>query len=166
MGPTPKLITIPIDKYKKASPRKIGNEKNLSPKGRIARSRGIPVQLFGNPFQTISNLPSKAFNFSIGSNHNIAYPNPSSSYSTQALSTPHTTSIANHEPSSGALDNDRKYSSIEAPPVLYSQDQAYNSSQVQRGELGSMETLGNSILRDNKGEVLVEASMELKGYRG
>ena len=29
-----------------------------------------------------------------------------------------------------------------------------------------METLGNSILRDNKGEVLVEASMELKGYRG
>ena len=29
-----------------------------------------------------------------------------------------------------------------------------------------METLNNSVPRDDKGEVPVEASMELKGYRG
>lgn len=62
--------------------------------------------------------------------------------------------------------NNGKYSSGEALPVLYSQDQACNSSEVHRGEPGSMETFGNSVFRDDKGEVLVEASMELEGYRG
>ena len=64
------------------------------------------------------------------------------------------------------MGNDGKYSSVEPPPVLCSQDQAYNSGQVHRGEPRSMETLGNSILRDAKDEVPVEASMELKGYKG
>ena len=79
LGPTPKLITIPIDKYKKASPRKTSNGKNSSLKGRRDKSKGIPVQSFGDPSHKILNLPPGDFNFSTGSNHNIAYPNPSSS---------------------------------------------------------------------------------------
>ena len=49
LGPTPKPVTIPIDKYKKASPRKNGNGKSSSPKRRSAKSRGILAQLFGDP---------------------------------------------------------------------------------------------------------------------
>ncbi|KAK9996140.1 hypothetical protein SO802_020826 [Lithocarpus litseifolius] len=105
LGPTPKPVTILIDKYKKASPRKPGNKKISSPKGRGAKSKGIPIQSFGDPSQTISNLPPGAFNFSVGSDHNIAYLNPSSFQTTQALPTPHTTSKVNHEPTSGALGN-------------------------------------------------------------
>ena len=62
--------------------------------------------------------------------------------------------------------NDGKYSLGEAPLVLCSQDHAYNFGQVHRGEPGSMETLGNSVFRDDKDEVPVKASMELEGYRG
>ena len=59
-----------------------------------------------------------------------------------------------------------EYPQGEALPVLCSQDQAHDSSQVHKMESGSLETLGNSILREDKSEDSAEASMELERYRG
>ena len=50
LGPTIKPVTILADKSKKADPRKPGNGKLVSSKGRSANSRGNPTQAFGvNP---------------------------------------------------------------------------------------------------------------------
>lgn len=48
LGPTPKPVTIPIDKFNKASPKKPSNGKITSSKGRGTKSRGIPAQSFGD----------------------------------------------------------------------------------------------------------------------
>ena len=62
--------------------------------------------------------------------------------------------------------NAGEYPQGEAPPVLCSQDQAHDSGQVHKMESGSLETLGNSVLREDKSEDSAEASMELERYRG
>ena len=62
--------------------------------------------------------------------------------------------------------NAGEYPQGEAPLVLCSQDQAHDSGQVHKMESGSLETLGNSVLRDDKSEDSAEASMELERYRG
>lgn len=61
--------------------------------------------------------------------------------------------------------NNGKYPPGEAPPVLYSQDQ-HNSGQVHRGGSGSMETLGNSVLKAVKGEDPADASIKHERYGG
>ena len=104
LGPTIKPVTIPVDKSRKINPKKSGNGKFVSSKGRSAFSNGNPNQAFSVNPQIFSNNPSEAFNFFAGANISFAQPSSSSLHSTQTFPT-HPISSLNHEPISGALGN-------------------------------------------------------------
>ena len=104
LGPTIKTVIVPVDKSRKANPKKSGNGKFVSSKGRSAFSNGNPNQAFSVNPQIFSNNPSEAFNFSAGANISPAQPSSSSFHSIQTSPT-HPFSPHNHEPISGALGN-------------------------------------------------------------